>query len=34
MMALSAKGLAPINEVKEFLIHIRFNIVRRNQDCA
>ena len=28
------KGLAPINEVKEFLIHIRFNIVRCNQDCA
>ena len=28
------KDLAPIDEVKEVLIHIRFNIVHRYQECA
>ena len=39
MMAYSAlrpplRVLAPINEVKEVLIHIRFSIVQHYQECA
>ena len=26
--------LAPINQMKEVLIHVRFSIVQRNQECA
>ena len=38
MITLSAlrpcKGRVPINEVKEVLIHLRFNIVHLYQECA
>ena len=31
---LAFEGLAPINEVKEVLIHIRFNINHRYQESV
>ena len=34
MIALSALSLAPNNEMKEALTHMRFNIIHHYQECA